>query len=255
MKLRIDTEGPEAAIVDEATGRRVPLYSAEGFDLISAIWLKVGWNERYSYNFTWAGRPIIQLPEDIVRIQEAIWEVRPTLVIETGVAHGGSLVLYATVLKALGGGRVVGIDREIRPHNRRAIEAHELAAGITLVEGSSTDAAVVAQVTSLAGPSDRVMVILDSDHSYRHVSAELLAYAPMVSVGSYLVATDGVMAAMADTPRGQPGWTSDNPTRAAADFVARNPDFAIVPPPHPFRESSLTAIPSYWPGAWLRRLR
>jgi cephalosporin hydroxylase len=255
VRLRIDTDGSEATIVDEATGKRAPLYSAEGFALISAIWLKVGWNERYSYNFTWAGRPIIQLPEDIVRIQEAIWEVRPTLVIETGVAHGGSLVLYATVLKALGRGRVVGIDREIRPHNRRAIESHELAAAITLVEGDSTDPAVAAEVASLVARDDRVMVVLDSDHSYRHVRGELLAYAPLVSVGSYLVVTDGVMAAMADTPRGRPSWTNDNPARAAADFVAANPDFAIVPPPHPFRESALTAIPSYWPGAYLRRLR
>src|SRR5206468_13032682 len=100
--LRIETDGPDAAIVDEATGKRVPLYSAEGFDLKSALWVKVGWNERYSYNFAWLGRPIIQLPEDIVRIQEAIAEIRPTLVIETGIAHGGSLVLYASVLKALG---------------------------------------------------------------------------------------------------------------------------------------------------------
>ena len=255
MRLRIEAEGPDAAITDEATGRRVPLHSPAGFDLISALWLKVGWNERYSYNFTWLGRPIIQLPEDIVRVQEAIWATRPTLIIETGVAHGGSLVLYASLLRLLGGGRVIGIDREVRPQNRAAIAAHPLAPMIALVDGSSTDPAVVARVRALIGPQDRVMVVLDSNHSYQHVSAELSAYAPLVSVGCFAIVCDGVMAEVADTPRGQPGWKHDNPARAAADFVAANPAFAIEASPQPFCESAPIAVPTYWPRGYLRRIR
>ena len=137
MKLEIDTT--ESVLrVDCGNGvTRHPLYSREAFEEISRIWLKVGWNEKYPYTFSWFGRPIIQLPEDIVRIQEVIYRVKPDLIIETGVAHGGSLVMYASLCKAMGKGRVVGIDIEIREHNRTAIEAHELSSYITLVEGSS----------------------------------------------------------------------------------------------------------------------
>src|SRR3954462_11266428 len=118
MKLEIDTEANAVIVRDKAGERRIPLYSTEGFELLSDLWVKVGWNQKYGYTFSWFGRPVIQLPEDMIRVQEAIWQLKPDLVIETGVAHGGSLIFYASLFQAIGKGRVVGIDIEIRPHNR-----------------------------------------------------------------------------------------------------------------------------------------
>src|SRR5688572_21615328 len=176
MKLTIDTDAGTLAIEDAGGSRTLDLYTREAFELLSRQWLRVGWNEKYPYTFSWMGRPIIQLPEDIVRVQEVIHRVRPDLIIETGVAHGGSLVLYASLAKAMGTGRVVGIDVEIRPHNRRAIEAHPLFPLISLIEGSSTDATTIAKVKALVRPGEKVMVLLDSNHSRAHVLAELEAY-------------------------------------------------------------------------------
>lgn len=255
MKLIIDTERMTLTQETEGGARTVPLYSREAFELVSEQWLKVGWNEKYGYTFSWLGRPIIQLPEDILRIQEVIYRAKPDVVVETGVAHGGSLILYATLFKAMGRGRVVGVDIEIRPHNREAIEAHELASYITLVEGSSTDPKVVKDVSDRVRPGERVMVILDSDHSKKHVLAELEAYHPLVSVDSYLVATDGIMKQLADVPRGKPEWVRDNPFDAAAEFASKHPEFALEQPAWPFNESGLGKSVTHWPGAWLRRVR
>ena len=255
MKIEIDTARNEIVQREGEIERRCPLYSVEGFAILSDLWVKVGWHERYSYAFSWLGRPIIQLPEDLVRIQEVVWSVRPTAIIETGVAHGGSLIFYAGLLKLLGAGKVIGIEIALRPENRAAIEAHPLGDVVTLIAGSSIDPAVVAEAGRCLTPRDTVLVILDSDHSYRHVSAELAAYAGFVTPGSYLVATDGIISAFHDLPQGKPDWQTDNATRAAADFAAANPDFALVEPPRPFDESRVRRMPTYWPGAWLRRVR
>ncbi|MBI3516988.1 MAG: class I SAM-dependent methyltransferase [Proteobacteria bacterium] len=255
MRLQIDTERNELILFDGATEQRSPLYSARAFEILSELWVKVGWHEKYSYGFSWLGRPIIQLPEDLIRVQEVVWSVRPTVIIETGVAHGGSLIFYASLLRLLGSGRVIGIDIALRPENRRAVEDHPLGGAVTLIDGSSIDPEVVARVGAYLTPRDTVLVILDSDHSYRHVSGELAAYAGFVTPGSYVVATDGIIAAFHDLPGGKSGWQTDNATRAAADFAAANPDFALVEPPRPFDESRVRRSPTYWPGAWLRRVR
>ena len=254
MKLEIDTDANEIVIREAGKNRRVPLYSSEGFELLSDLWVKVGWNEKYGYTFSWFGRPVIQLPEDMVRVQEAIWQLKPDLIIETGVAHGGSLIFYASLFQAIGRGRVVGIDIEIRPHNRSAIEAHPLSGRIALIEGSSTDAKTVAAARAHIKPGEVVLVILDSNHLYDHVMAELEAYASMVTPGSYIVATDGIMSELADTPRGEKSWVLDNPTRAARDFAAKHPEFRLEQPARPFNESELARTPTWWPGAWLRRV-
>ena len=156
MKLTIDTDNKKLTIHDEAGVSEIDLYSKEAFEKISRQWVKVGWNEKYSYTFSWFGRPIIQLPEDIVRIQEVIYQVQPDVIIETGVAHGGSLIFYAGLCKAMEKGRVIGIDIDIRAHNRKAIEAHFLSPLITLVEGSSVDPDIVAQVKRHIKPGDKV---------------------------------------------------------------------------------------------------
>jgi cephalosporin hydroxylase len=255
MKLIVDTDVDGVTLEDGPDRRELSLFSEEGFAALSRVWVKVGWSLKYQYGFSWMGRPIIQLPEDIVRVQEAIYALKPTVIVETGVAHGGSLVLYASLLKAMGmGGRVVGVDIEIRPHNRAAIEAHELAPMITLVEGSSIDPATVSRVRQLLRPDDRVLVLLDSNHTKAHVASELEAYAPMVSVGSYIVATDGIMEDLHDVPRGQPGWGKDNPKAAAAEFAQAHESFVLEEPSFPFNEGAVHFRVTHWPGAWLRRV-
>jgi cephalosporin hydroxylase len=253
MKITLDTEARTVVREDAAGREEVPLFSDRAFEILSREWVRVGWNQKYSYTFSWFGRPIIQLPEDMVRTQEVIHRVQPDVIIETGVAHGGSLIFYASLCKALGRGRVVGIDIEIRPHNRQAIESHPMAGAITLIEGSSTAASTLERVRSLIRPGETVLVLLDSDHSKAHVAAELEAYHGLVTPGSYIVATDGIMKELADAPRGRPDWTWDHPTAAAAEFAARHPEFELAQPPWAFNESGLTDNITHWPGAWLRR--
>lgn len=254
MKCTIDTA--DGVILTEQDGRAVsvPLYSTEGFELLSELWLKVGWNQKYVYTFSWLGRPIIQLPEDMVRIQELLHHVEPDVLIETGVAHGGSLIYYASLCKISGRGRVVGVDIEIRPHNRAAIEQHPLANFITLIEGSSVDPATVAKVAKQIRPGDKTLVMLDSNHTREHVLAELEAYSPLVSVGSYIIVMDGIMDLVADTPRGEPGWSQDNPIPAVEEFVRRNPNFVAEQPAWPFNESGLRSNVTHWPQGYLRRV-
>ena len=150
----------------------------------SIDWMVHADRYKYTYNFTWMGRPIIKFPGDMVAQQEILWKIRPDLVIETGIAHGGSLIFSASILELIGEGEVVGIDIDIRKHNREEIEKHPMFKRITLIEGGSTDAAIVDRVRKLTEGKKRVLVILDSNHTHQHVYDELLAYAPMVSVGS-----------------------------------------------------------------------
>jgi cephalosporin hydroxylase len=249
-------EADNVVVVRDAKGeRRLPMASAEAFAAVSRAWLRCGWDTKYVYSFSWLGRPIIQLPEDMIRLQEVIYRVKPDIVIETGVAHGGSLIFYASLLRALGGGRVIGIDVEIRSHNRKAIEQHELANYITLVEGSSTDPTVVAKVRGKAPPGRQVLVVLDSNHTKAHVAAELEAYAPLVTPNSYIVACDGIMAQVAGAPRTAEDWTWNNPMAAAREFAARHSEFVIEEPSFPFNEGMVQERVTYWPGAFLRRTR
>jgi cephalosporin hydroxylase len=254
VKLTLDTDTRTLTLTEGGAERTLDLYSREAFEALSRQWVRVGWNQKYQYTFSWMGRPMIQLPEDVLRMQEVIHAVKPDVIVETGIAHGGSLVFYASLCKAMDHGRVVGVDIDIRPHNRAAIEAHPLAGYITMIEGSSTDAAIVAQVQAHIRPEEKVLVILDSNHTYDHVRDELLAYADMVSPGSYIVATDGIMFDLADVPRGHPDWATDNPTRAAADFAARDARFELKQPGWEFNESALADNITHWPGAWLRRV-
>ncbi len=254
MRLTIDTEARTVTAETAAGSKQHPLDSPEAFRLITEHWLTVGWTQKYIYGFTWLGRPIIQLPEDMIRIQEVIHRIKPDVILETGVAHGGSLVYYASLCKATDRGRVIGVDIEIRPHNRTAIEQHPLAGYITLIEGSSTDAGTVAQVKELIRPGERVLVLLDSNHSKAHVRAELEAYAPLVGVGSYIVATDGIMSALAGRPGAQPGWEWDNPSEAAREFAAAHPTFALEEPGFLFNEGQISEHVTHWPSAYLRRV-
>jgi cephalosporin hydroxylase len=253
MKLSIDTDAKTLSVETSGKSQHLALYSPEAFSALSSVWVNVGWGVKYTYGFSWMGRPMIQLPDDMIRIQEVIYSVRPDVLIETGVAHGGSLVFYASLFKAMSRGRVIGVDVEIRPHNRKAIEEHELKPLITLIEGSSTDPKIVSQVESLISPGEKVLVVLDSDHSKAHVSGELAAYAGVVSPGSYIVATDGIMQFLEGVPRAKPEWKHDNPSAAAAAFAQEHPEFVLEEPPFPFNEGPVTERVTHWPGAYLRK--
>lgn len=233
--------------------REYALSSPEAFALLSKAWLRCGWDNKYVYSFSWLGRPIIQLPEDLIRIQELIYRVQPDVIIETGVAHGGSLVFYASLCKAMGKGRIVGIDVEIYPHNRKALSEHFLLPYITLIEGSSIDSTIISEVKSQVQPNETVMVLLDSCHTYDHVLCELKAYSPLVTRDSYIVAMDGIMEEVVGAPRTKPEWAWSNPKRAALDFVKENPHFVIEEPSFPFNEGNIKNRVTYWPSGYIKR--
>ena len=197
------------------------------FCRLSRAWMDRAQKLRYSYHFQWMGRPIIQYPTDIMAMQELIWSVQPDLLIETGVARGGSLVFYASMFQLIGRGEVLGIDIDIRPHNREAIESHPMAGRIRMIEGSSIDPALFAQVEEMARDR-KVMVVLDSSHTRGHVLAELELYAPLVSVGSYCVVMDTVVEDMPPDLFGDRPWHPGNsPKNAVHDYLARHPEFEI----------------------------
>jgi cephalosporin hydroxylase len=254
MKILIDTSTKTLVREDNDKSIVVDLYSKEAFEIISQQWLKVGWNQKYSYTFTWMGRPIVQLPEDLIRIQEVIYQIKPDVIIETGIAHGGSLIFYAGLCKVMGKGRVIGVDIEIRAHNRKALEMHELFPLITIIEGSSIAPEVVSEVKSHVKPGETVLVILDSCHTRQHVADELEAYHDVVSPGSYIIATDGIMRDLYDVPNGNPEWLQDNPTVAALEFVQLHPEFILEQPAWRFSESLLEKNITHWPLAWIKRI-
>jgi|TARA_Y100000310_G_scaffold26762_1_gene25527 cephalosporin hydroxylase len=251
--LRIDTDKGEVVVEDGDDEQIYPMDSAEAFSAISQAWLRCGWDVKYVYSFSWLGRPIIQLPDDMVRIQEVIYTIQPDVIIETGVAHGGSLTYYAGLCKILDKGRVIGIDIDIRQHNRKAIEEHFLFPWITLVEGPSTDARIAAQVRAMVRPGESVLLLLDSNHSKEHVSAELETYSSLITPGSYIVSMDGIMRDVAGAPRTKPDWEWNNPLQANREFVAEHPEFEIVEPEFLFNESSVSKRVTYWPECFLRR--
>jgi cephalosporin hydroxylase len=196
---------------------------------LSRAWLAEVTRHKYTYNFGWLGRPVIQLPQDLLAVQEIVWQVRPDLVVETGIAHGGSLIHSASLLELLGGdGLVVGVDVDIRAHNRREIEAHPLAKRVRLIEGSSTDPTVVAAIREIARSRRRVLVMLDSDHTHAHVLSELELYAPLVTRGSYLVVFDTLIEDLPDELFAGRRWgKGNNPKTAVWHFLKSTDRFEI----------------------------
>lgn len=250
----VTIDGDRVVVVENGLTREYNIGSKEAFKIISGLWLRSGWDTKYVYSFTWMGRPIIQLPDDMMRVQEVIYRVKPDVIIETGIAHGGSLVFYAGLLKAMGGGRVIGLDIDIRSHNREALESHEMFEYITLVEGSSIDPQIIKIVNSMVKDDEKVFVILDSNHTKEHVLAELRGYANLVSVGSYIVATDGIMGDLTGAPRSKSDWSWNNPKEAAKEFVNNNKMFVIEEPGFSFNEGITTERVTYWPNSFLKRI-
>lgn len=182
----------------------------------------------YSYNFDWMGRPIIQFTEDMVAMQELLWKVQPDLLIETGIAHGGSLIYYASIMELMGKGEVLGVDIDIRPHNREAIEAHPMFKRITMIQGSSIDEEVMTQVRAKAEGKKTVMVCLDSNHTHAHALREMELYSPLVAKGSYMVVFDTIVEDMPDELCANRPWgKGNNPKTAVWEFLKTNDRFVI----------------------------
>lgn len=252
-----DFEQEVAARLAAVPGNQPLQAAAQGF-------LRESIAARYSYNFFWLGRPIIQYPQDMAAMQEIVWQVRPDVIVETGIAHGGSLILSASLLAlldycdALEAGevldpakpkrRVVGVDIDIRAHNRAAIEAHPMANRITMIQGSSIDDGIVALVRDAVGDAKRVLVCLDSNHTHDHVLGELAAYAPMVTPGSYCIVFDTVVE---DLPKelsfDRPWGPGANPKTAVHQWLPDHPDFEID------RSWDAKLIVSVAPDGFLRR--
>ena len=199
----------------------------------SRLWIRNAGAYKYAYNFKWLGRPIIQFPQDMIALQEIIYKVKPTIIIECGVAHGGSIIYYASLLELLNitdgiDGKIIGIDIDIRSHNRKAIEEHPISKRIQLIEGSSIDPKTVDQVKSLVLPEDRVLVILDSNHTHHHVLRELQAYGPLVTPNSYCVVFDTLIEDMpSDSFPNRPWSKGDNPKTAVNEFLEDTDLFEI----------------------------
>ncbi len=201
---------------------------------VSQQWIQDAQSLKYSYHFEWLGRPIIQYPQDIIAMQELIWSIQPDLIIETGIAHGGSLIFSASMLElnaACGGpqdAEVLGLDIDIRQHNREAIEAHPMFKRISMIEGSSIDPEIIEQVKAKAANKKKILVCLDSNHTHDHVLAELEAYAPLVSVGSYCVVFDTIIEDLPDDMFSDRPWgKGNNPKTAVWDYLKTHPEFEI----------------------------
>ena len=252
-RITIDTGTATVTVACGDSSQTWPMASQEAFDAASKGWLRCGWDVKHLYSFTWLGRPMLQLPEDMIRFQELIWVVRPDVIIETGVAHGGSLVFSASICRLLGKGRVIGVERGLYPENKKAIEDHTLSDLMTVIEGSSVDPEVVDRVKSQVSSGETVMVLLDSNHSYAHVLEELRAYGPLISEGSYIIACDGIIADLVGAPRSEADWTENNAMFSARDYAKENADFEVVDPEFLFNESLLHRGSTYWKGGILKR--
>ena len=204
------------------------MYKDKNFQLKSKEWIEAGYDYEYSYHFKWLGRPIIQYPQDIVAIQEIIWNVKPDLIIETGVAHGGSLILSASILELIGHGEVLGVDIDIRKHNKKEIENHKLFKRINLIEGSSINKKIIDKVSKFVKNKKKIMVFLDSNHTYSHVKKELIIYSNFVTKGSYLIVFDTIIADISKTFFKNRIWNSkNNPKIAVNEFLASTGRFKI----------------------------
>ena len=231
--------------------------NSENRDLTNAaeVFLTRSAKLNYSYNFTWMGRPIIQYPQDMIAVQEIIWEVKPDLIIETGIAHGGSLIFSASLLEILENcdeiedGKVLGIDVDIREHNKKAIGAHPMSKKITMFEGSSIDKEMISRVHDFSNQSKKIMVFLDSNHTHDHVLAELRAYAKLASVGSYCVVFDTLIE---DMPQGfydRPWDRGDNPKTAVWEYLKECDDFIIE------KDIDKKILISVAPSGYLKRVK
>jgi cephalosporin hydroxylase len=242
---------PIQAFIDERNQRISDNGKNEKLKQAAAVFNVQSNSNQYSYNFSWMGRPIIQYPQDMIAMQEIIWQLKPDLVIETGIAHGGSLIYYASILELIGKGEILGIDIDIREHNRNEIEKHPMFKRIKMLQGSSVSPDIAEQVKKYAGRKETVLVCLDSNHTHEHVMQELELYAPLVSLNSYIVVFDTIVE---DLPEGyfsqkRPWGISNNPKTAVTEFLKQHANFEID---HSIDDKLLISVA---PGGYLKRIK
>jgi cephalosporin hydroxylase len=254
VKIVIDTTEQSIRVSAPSGGSVVPLYSRAGFEILSREWLKTGWNLGHWRGFSWLGFQLQQLPEDVLRLQEAIYRLKPDVIVETGVYGGGSSMFFASLCELAGKGRVISVECAVQPGIREAFAAHPLGKRVCLVEGDSSSPDVFRRVEELAAGAGTVLVFLDSDHTKAHVARELALYSRLVTTGSYIVAADGVMRVLADTPKGDASWVEDNPAAAAREFAAAHPEFQLERPTPLFASEAYNDELTYFPDAWLKRV-
>ena len=250
MIKNYNTETDSKVILKNAEEQfEVNLYSQEGLAMLSNLWIKAAAEFKLMYELTWMGRPIIQFGTDMIMLQELIWKVKPDVFIETGIAHGGSLIYTASLFELMeNDGQVIGIDVEIRAHNRVAIEAHSMFKRIKMIEGSSIADSTILELEALLDSGKTTMVMLDSNHSRDHVLNEMRLYSKYINVGSYLIVQDGAQEWVSDIPRGKPEWKEDNPLAAIDLFLKENDDFEID---ETYTRLGITQSPS----GYLRRIK
>ncbi len=252
MRITIDTEAQLLQLTDAGEATEYSLFSPEAFRILSRQWIVLGWNLGHWNTFSWMGRQLLQLPDDVLRLAELFWKLRPGVIVETGVYDGGSTLLFASLCRLYGAGRVISVEREFRPGVREAIRE---AAGdkVMLIEGDSASHETALQVQRNIHPAERVCVFLDSDHGAQHVAAELRHFGPLVSQGCYLIVADSICHELAHTPQGESTWSWDHPDRAVDEFLAGHPDFSRERPPALFPVGVDFTELSYFPSTWLRR--
>jgi cephalosporin hydroxylase len=230
---------------------RINSYSNDkNFKEISQKWLLESFQKKYEYNFNWLGRPIIQFPFDIIAMQEIIWEVKPDLIIETGIAHGGSIIFSASMLEIIGKGEVLGIDIDIRKHNRTEIENHTMSKRISMIESSSVSPEIIEKVEEFVSGKEKILVFLDSNHTHEHVLQELKLYSKFVSKGSYIVVFDTFVEDLPDEfSKDRPWGKGNNPKTAVWEFLSENKNFEI----DKFIENKL--IITSVPDGFLKRIK
>ncbi len=243
MLKNYETEN-DAKLVLKNGGKEIEvnLYSEEGLAMLSNLWVKAAAEFKMMYEHTWMGRPIIQFGDDMLMLQQLIWECKPDIFIETGIAHGGSLIYTASLFELMeNNGQVIGIDVEIRAHNRKAIEEHAMYKRIKMIEGSSIDQSTIEQLEKFLEAGKKVCIMLDSNHSKDHVLKEMQLYAKYVSKDCYLIVQDGAQAWVSDIPRGKAEWKDDNPLAAIEAFMKENDEFVIE---HKYTRLGITQSPS-----------
>lgn len=254
MIITIDLEKTRLSVLEQGQSASYELYGAEAFQIVSREWLKLGWNLGHWSSFSWMGRQLLQLPDDILRMAEAIWRLRPSVIVETGVYDGGSTLLFASLCRLMGHGRVISVESEVRPGVREAIAAHG-GGLVTLLEADSSASETGLLMRELIRKDESVFVFLDSDHSRRHVAAELLNFAPLVTRGSYLVVADSNLPELADLPNGEPAWREDHPGVAVEEFLETHPEFTREQFAPAFEESVDFTHLSYFRTTWLTLAR
>jgi cephalosporin hydroxylase len=214
---------------EEENKKNIELMSKDSkLKKMTRSWFDLAFKHQYSYHFTWLGRPIIQFPQDMIALQEIIWDVKPDIIIETGIAHGGSLIFSASMLQLIGRGKVIGIDIDIRKHNKDEIKKHPLYKRIKMIEGSSVEPKIIKKVFSAVKDKKKIMVFLDSNHTHEHVLKELEAYSSLVKKGSYIIVFDTMVEDMPKNSFPNRPWNKkNNPKTAVREFLKKNKRFKV----------------------------